>query len=125
MTEPGAGRREEDHSVLLLLCYFGIFSLVPYLACSHRRSQPKMDFVFRHARQGLALAILVMISSVVLLFANVFLAGLSEWGALVSRVVWGLFIALAAAASLAGWIRAFSGKPWVLPVGGRLAERWL
>jgi hypothetical protein len=125
MAEPGASRPEEDHTILLLLCYLGIFALIPYLVCAGRRSDPRMDFAFRHARQGLALAILVMAVSVALVFGTVFLAGLSGVGAGVARIGWWLLLLLAAAASVTGWHRAFTRKPWVLPLAGGLAEKWL
>lgn len=125
MTGPGGGQPEEDHAILLLLCYLGIFALIPYLVCGGRRSDPRMDFAFRHARQGLALAILVMAVSVALVFGTVFLAGLSGAGALAARIGWWLLLLLAAAASVTGWYKAFTRKPWLLPLAGGLAERCL
>jgi cytochrome b561 len=125
MTEPVPGRLEEDHTILLLLCYLGILALIPYLVCAGRRSDPKMDFAFRHARQGLALAILVMVASALLLFGTVLLGGPSEVGAVAVRIGWASLFVLAAAASVTGWFKAFTRRPWVLPAGGRFAERWL
>jgi len=125
MTEPGAGHSQEDHTILLFLAYFGILALIPFLIFGHRRGEPQHDFVYRHARQGLALAIAVMVFSVLVWAGDVLLAFIPKYGVLLQRLAWLVLITLAALATITGWVKAFKGRDWVLPGIGRLAEKWL
>ena len=125
MVEPATGKPEQDHSILLFLAYFGILALIPYLIFGHKRSDPAHDFIFRHARQGLALAIGVMVLSVLLWIGDLFLVFIPKYGGLCQRLGWLALITLAALATATGWVKAFKGKEWLLPVIGRLAEKWL
>lgn len=124
MTEPTGARTEEDHTILLFLSYFGILALIPFLVCGQKRGEDHYDFVYRHARQGLALAVAVMILSVLLWAGDVLLSFSPAAGELIQRFGWLVLITLAALATCTGWVKAFRGKEWVLPVLGRLAEKW-
>jgi uncharacterized membrane protein len=125
MTEPGAGRPEEDHKILLFLAYFGILALVPYLVCGNQRSDPGKNYVYGHARQGLALAVAVMVLCGLLFFGDVLLAFIPGYGTALQHAGWILLIAIAALLTAIGWIQAFRGREWRLPLIGGLAEKWL
>ena len=49
----------DEDKIHLLLAYFGIFALIPFLMFKDKRSDPQKEYVYWHARQGLALAIVV------------------------------------------------------------------
>lgn len=117
----GGSHHEAEHKIYLFLAYFGLFSLIPFLVFRDKRSDPSKDFVYWHARQGVALAIVVMCLHVLmsaavltLSFAS-FLRGAMEWG------LWAGLILFSLVFTVMGWVKAFSGQRWVMPLVGRLA----
>jgi hypothetical protein len=47
----------DEDKIHLFLAYFGIFALIPFLMFKDKRSDPQKEYVYWHARQGLAMAI--------------------------------------------------------------------
>jgi uncharacterized membrane protein len=107
--------REQD-KMMLFLCYFGIFSVVPYAVIKDS------DYVRWHAKQGMTLCaaafgfwICWWIATVVLRIVH-----LGFLGFLLSLpIAFGL---------LALWfvavVRAFRGERWRIPVVADLADMW-
>jgi uncharacterized membrane protein len=104
-TEPGgrAMLREED-KLMLLFAYLSLLAIIPYVRARDS------EFVKFHARQGLALAII----------------GVVSWG-IVHIPLLGLvgIIALAgsAALSLVGIVRALEGTRWRMPIAADVADK--
>lgn len=100
---PAPGGLNEDKA-LLVLCYLGLLSLVPYLVA---RGRGEVGF---HARQGLALG----------------LAGIG-CAALAAVPLVGVFgmlgVAGAAILSILGIVQALSGRRWRMPIAAALADR--
>lgn len=108
--------REQD-KIMLVLAYFGIFGLIPFLTV---KDSP---YVRWHARQGL-----------VLLGAEVVVEiGLAVLGMVMGMIVhvfaplFGCLSALVALAYIAvailGMVKAVGGQRWKVPVVGDLAEK--
>ncbi len=98
---PAAGTED---TLLLVLCYLGLLSIVPYLVS---RGREGLRF---HARQGLALGLL-----------GVLCAGLSAVPFL--GFVGVLGIALVIALSIVGIVKALGGQRWRMPVAADVADR--
>jgi len=97
---------------MLILSYLGLLSIIPYVASKH----PDVRW---HAKQGLTLALAMIVASVAI--AIVSALPLIGW----------LFGLLGPLVSLAGLVlivvgiaKALGGERWRMPVIAELAEKW-
>jgi uncharacterized membrane protein len=121
MTETGAvggGKPYSDEDkVHLFLAYFGILSLIPFFMFKDKRSDPQKEYVYWHARQGLALAIcaicvwIVLMVGMVIPFVNILI--------MLILCVWWVFIIVM---MIMGWVKAFGGQKWAIPGVSKVAE---
>ena len=106
----------EQDRVLLVLAYLGILSLVPYLTA-------RKEFVLWHARQGLLLFGVSLISLFCMILANVVLWQLSWVLGLLFLI---LLITMAfgvLALVVACILKAFEGRRWRIPFLGDFVDR--
>lgn len=106
----------EQDRVLLVLAYLGILSLVPYLTA-------RKEFVLWHARQGLLLFGVALISLFCMILANVVLWQLSWVLGLLFLI---LLITMAfgvLALVVACILKAFEGRRWRIPFLGDFVDR--
>ena len=106
----------EQDRVLLALAYLGILALVPYLTA-------RKEFVLWHARQGLLLFGVSLISLFCMILVNVVLWQLSWVLGLLFLI---LFITLAfgvLALIVACILKAFEGRRWRIPFLGDFVDR--
>jgi len=114
--EAGAVKPYSDEDKIhLFLAYFGIFSLIPFLMFKDKRSDPQKEYVYWHARQGLALALVVFVLCIVFMFAGFVLAFIPVVGWILSCLMWILLIVIAWGGAIMGWIKAFGGTKWEIP----------
>jgi uncharacterized membrane protein len=115
----------ESDTILVFLAYFGILSLLPFFMTRDQRSDPKKEYVYWHARQGLALALCVTCLSLLLMMAYLFVGWIPILGwavAFTGCCVWPLYLLVILAAHVTCWIKAFGGQKWRLPGVSRIAE---
>ena len=105
----------DEDKIHLLLAYFGIFALIPFLMFKDKRSDPQKEYVYWHARQGLALAIVVFVLCVIFIIAGFVLAFIPVIGWLLSCLMWVCLIVIAWGGSIMGWVKAFGGQKWEMP----------
>jgi uncharacterized membrane protein len=109
----------DDDKIFLFLAYFGILSLVPFLMYRDKRADPQKEYVYWHARQGLALVLVAICAQVVLMvgmiipFVNILVGILA--------CCWWVFIIVMI---IMGWVKAFGGTKWAMPVVSGIAEKF-
>lgn len=107
----GAGKPyHDDDKIHLFLAYFGIFSLIPFLMFKDKQADPQKEYVYWHARQGLALAVCWFVCSLIWVIPFV--------GWIIGCFVWIAGIAM----MIMGWVKAFGGQKWVMPGVSKVAE---
>ncbi len=111
----------DEDKIHLFLAYFGIFALIPFLMFKDKRSDPQKEYVYWHARQGLALAIVVFVLCIVLMFAGFVLAFIPVVGWILSCLMWVCVIVIAWGGAIMGWIKAFGGQKWEIPGVAKVA----
>jgi uncharacterized membrane protein len=99
----------DEDKIFLFLAYFGILSLIPFFMFKDKRSDPQKEYVYWHARQGLALAICVFICCFIMVIPFI--------GWLIGCVVWVGAVVL----MIMGWVKAFGGVKWEMPGVSKLA----
>ncbi|MEJ2368132.1 MAG: DUF4870 domain-containing protein [Acidobacteriota bacterium] len=121
MSEAGAVNTgkpySDDDKIHLFLAYFGIFALIPFFMFRDKRQDPQKEYVYWHARQGLALFIVAMVIwlvgmvGMVIPFLNI-LVGLllCAW--------WVLIVVM----MIVGMVKAFGGQKWEMPGIVKVAE---
>lgn len=115
----------EGDAIFVFLAYFGILSLIPFLMMREERSDPQKEYVYWHARQGLALAICVICLSMAFLMVDLVLGWIPFVGwaiSLASCCIWPLYLLVIIAAHVTCWIKAFGGQKWPFPGVCRIAE---
>ncbi len=105
----------DEDKIHLFLAYFGIFALIPFLMFKDKRSDPQKEYVYWHARQGLALAIVVFVLCIVFMIAGFVLAFIPVVGWILSCLMWVCLIIIAWGGAIMGWIKAFGGQKWEMP----------
>lgn len=115
-TTPASPFSDED-KIHLFLAYFGLLSLVPFLMFKDKRSEPQKEYVYWHARQGLALAITV----IVLIFPTMIISFIPILGWIIGCLGWILILVLSLGGSIMGWIKAFGGQKWEIPLISKVA----
>lgn len=116
----GAGEKpyEDGDTIMVILSYFGILSLIPFFMFKDKRDNPKKEYVYWHARQGVALVGSVICIDIVLgLLFIIPIVGC------LSAIVLMLFNLTAFVFMIIGMIKAFGGNRWVMPIFGGLAEK--
>ncbi|HNQ77569.1 MAG TPA: DUF4870 domain-containing protein [Acidobacteriota bacterium] len=127
---------DSDDSIHLFLSYFGIFALIPFFMYKDKRDNPKKDYVYFHARQGLAIAIVWFILWVIFFVIGTILsivlgmAGLWSGlfhglaGILISSILLLLsllFFVIFLGACIIGWMKAFKGERYDIPGFSKIA----
>lgn len=113
----GAKPYADGDAIHLFLAYFGLFALIPYLMFKDQKANPQKEYVFWHARQGLALTLAwfamwvgVTIFGTMLAFMHLGVISILLWG-----LVWfaslGIFVLV-----IMGWVKAFGGVKWQMPL---------
>lgn len=105
----------DEDKIHLFLAYFGIFALIPFLMFKDKRSDPQKEYVYWHARQGLALAIVVFVLCIIFMIAGFVLAFIPVVGWILSCLMWVCLIIIAWGGAIMGWIKAFGGQKWEMP----------
>ena len=105
----------DEDKIHLFLAYFVIFALIPFLMFKDKRSDPQKEYVYWHARQGLALAIVVFVLCIIFMFAGFVLAFIPVVGWILSCLMWVCLIIIAWGGAIMGWIKAFGGQKWEMP----------
>lgn len=116
-TTPAAPFSDED-KIHLFLAYFGLLSLIPFLMFKDKRSEPQKEFVYWHARQGLALAITV----IVLIIPTMIIMVIPVIGWIIGCLGWIAIVVLSLGGSIMGWIKAFGGEKWEIPLISKVAS---
>ena len=115
----------ESDSIFVFLAYFGIFSLIPFFMTRDQRSDPQKEYVYWHARQGLALAVCVTVLAMGFAMVDLIIGWIPFVGwalSLISCCVWPVFLLLIIAAHVLCWIKAFGGQKWPFPGVSKIAE---
>ncbi|MCI4398851.1 MAG: DUF4870 domain-containing protein [Acidobacteria bacterium] len=105
----------DEDKIHLFLAYFGIFALIPFLMFKDKRSDPQKEYVYWHARQGLALAIVVFVLCIVFMVAGFVLAFIPVVGWILSCLMWVCLMIIAWGGAIMGWVKAFGGQKWEMP----------
>ena len=113
---------DSDDGIHLFLSYFGIFSLIPFFMYKDKRDNPKKDYVYFHARQGLAIGVVGFCLAIVLMFAFFIFAFIPVIGWILDCLLWLGFIAIFLGSSILGWIKAFKGERYEIPVFSKVAN---
>ena len=100
------------------VCYLGIFVLAPIFSVKH-----KTEFLARHCRQGFALLTAVIVMFILLAIIDNTLGNIPILGFLISLILQLVFLLLALALSVIGFVKALSGESWNIPYLDDLAER--
>ncbi len=115
-TTPTQPFAEED-KIHLFLAYFGLLSLVPFLMFKDKRDDPQKEYVYWHARQGLALAITVIICWIPLMV--IWLIPFLGW--IIGCLGYIFLVVLGLGGAIMGWIKAFGGEKWSFPIISKFA----
>ncbi len=114
-----------DDAIHLFLAYFGILSLIPFFMFRDQRSDPKKEYVYWHARQGLAFMVcwivvvmLGVVGSIVIGFVPV----LGSVARLFSCCLWPVLSLVPLVVMILCWVKAFGGEKWAIPGVSKIAE---
>jgi uncharacterized membrane protein len=110
---PGTALVRDQDKIMLVLSYFGIFSLIPMLTVKDS------EYVRWHAKQGIALCG----SAFVLMFAMFILAFIPVLGWLFDLAgVGAMFVMFAV--SIYSIVKAMNGERWKIPLIGDIAQKF-
>jgi uncharacterized membrane protein len=112
----------DEDKIHLFLAYFGILSLIPFFMFKDQRSDPQKEYVYWHARQGLALAIVVFVLAIVFMIGGFILAFIPIIGWAISCILWIALLVIGLGGSIMGWVKAFGGVKWEMPGVSKLAN---
>ena len=111
--QPQQPQRSSDDTLMLVLCYLGLLSLIPFLA---RKDSPNIQW---HAKQGLTLFAvwfvcwLPMMLLACVPFLNIVIG--------ICMMLLGLTVLATAIFSI---VKAVNGEQWKIPIVGDLALKW-
>lgn len=116
----GAGEKAYDDgdTIMVILSYFGILSLIPFFMFRDKRDDPKKEFIYFHARQGVTLLLSVFCVDIVL--GILLIVPIVNCLSMILIMLVGL---TAVVFMIIGIVKAFGSKRWVMPVVGGLAEK--
>ena len=119
----------DDDKLFLILCYaiiipfIGFFlPVVPFIMFRDKRADPQKEFVYWHARQGLALDIVAFVLALVLWPVYFVLAFIPVVGWILSCLIAVAVFAGVILCCIMGWTKAFAGQKWEIPLISKLAE---
>lgn len=113
----------DEDKIHLFLAYFGLLSLVPFLMYKDKRSDPAKEYVYWHGRQGLALSISVIAVAIVVgIFLMIVSVAAPVIGGIFGCLLWVGFLFVVLGAHIMGWVKAFGGEKWEIPVVCKVAE---
>jgi uncharacterized membrane protein len=115
----------ESDTIFVFLAYFGFLSALPFFLLRDQRDDPKKEYVYWHARQGLALALCVLCLSMVLLMVYMFVGWIPIFGWAVAATgccVWPSYLLVIIGSHALCWYKAFTGERWAFPGVCRVAE---
>ncbi|MBI4913832.1 MAG: DUF4870 domain-containing protein [Acidobacteria bacterium] len=116
---PAAGKPYEDgDKVHLFLAYFGLLSLIPFLMFKDQKEVPAKEFVYWHARQGLALFISVVVVAIPCAIISV----IPIIGWIIGCLGWIVIMFGSLGGAIMGWIKAFGGEKWEIPLVSKVAN---
>ena len=87
-----------------------------------KRADPQKDYVYWHARQGLALLVVVAALAFVIVILGFMLAFIPVIGWLLSCLLWLGLMFVALGGAIMGWVKAFGGQKWEIPGVCKIAE---
>jgi uncharacterized membrane protein len=108
---PAAAPRDED-KVMLVLAYFGILALIPFLVS-------KEPYVKWHAKQGLTL-----VAAFVILNIGIFIIGMLPFIGLITLLISPLVGLGYLVVFFVAIVRALKGERWRIPVVADMADKW-
>ena len=111
----GAPGASSDRTVMLVLSYLGILSLIPFLM---KKDDPEVQW---HAKQGVTLffaEIAWFVVQIAIAFAHIPMLGCVS--GLVGCIVWIGFLAL----SIVAIVKAVNGQRFPIPLIADLATKW-
>ena len=116
---------QPDDAVHLFLAYFGILSLVPFFMFRDQRADPKKEYVYWHARQGLAFTVSWLVVVIIALVGSTALGFIPVLGRIVHLFMcffWPVFSILPLVVTIFCWTKAFGGEKWAIPGISKIAE---
>jgi len=124
MSQPNSQPYHDGDKVHLFLAYFGIFSLIPYLSFRNQTRDAQKAYVHWHASQGLGLVIIAVAFSIGL---NIVSIALTAAGLGLVAMVLGLASLVVSlgflGAMILGWVKAFQGEQFEIPVVSLVAAK--
>ncbi|MEM6560640.1 MAG: DUF4870 domain-containing protein [Planctomycetota bacterium] len=116
-TPPAAAPTGQQDTVMCVLSYLGILSLIPFFA---KKDDPYIQW---HAKQGIALFVAWIVVAIALIIVGVVL-GFIHWtlSTLMSLVLLVLMIG-AFALMIIGIVKACGGERWLMPVIGPIVHK--
>ena len=119
MSDNTTGQRFNDEDkIQLILAYFWLLALIPFLMFKDKKDDPQKEYVYWHARQGLALAIVTF----VLIIPIVLIQIIPIIGQIVGCLGAILVMIIGLGGSIMGWIKAFGGEKWEIPGISKLSN---
>lgn len=113
---------DSDDGIFLFLAYFGIFSLIPFFMYRDKRDNPKKEYVYFHGRQGLAISIVWFFSAIVLVILGFVLAFIPLIGWIINCLLWLCLFVIFFGSCILGWIKAFKGERYEIPLFSKIAN---
>lgn len=108
----------DDDKIYLFLAYFGILSLIPFFMFKDKRADSQKEYIYWHARQGLALALTV----IVLCVPTAIIMVIPFVGWILGCLGWVFIMVVAWGGMIMGWVKGFRGEKWPIPVVSKIAE---
>lgn len=108
----------DEDKIHLFLAYFGLFSLIPFFMFKDKKDDPQKEYVYWHARQGLALSIVVIVLCVPIAIISI----IPVIGWIIGCLGFVLIPLIALGGSIMGWIKAFGGEKWEIPGISKLSN---
>lgn len=108
----------DEDKIFLFLAYFGLLSLVPFIMFKDKKDDPQKEYVYWHARQGLALTIIVFVLCVAIGVISI----IPFLGWAIGCFGFILIPLVALGGSIMGWIKAFGGEKWEIPGIAKISE---
>lgn len=116
---------DSDDGIHLFLSYFGIFSLIPFFMYKDKRDNPKKDYVYFHARQGLAefVACFAFFFVFTIIWGVLWLIPVLGWlAAILGMCLFPLMGLAWLGISILGWVKAFNGVRYEIPVISKVSD---
>jgi len=108
----------DEDKIHLFLAYFGLLSLIPFFMFKDKKDDPQKEYVYWHARQGLALSIAIFVLCIVI--GVISFIPLLGWA--IGCLSFVLIPLVALGGSIMGWIKAFGGEKWEIPGISKLSN---